>query len=253
MRLILEETSFKFNNRHMVLLWEQKWQSLFPSYIWRTLKNGCLRSAHTNLDLVWKRFIDDTSPCGSLLLKQKFNLPSLTHSIPLLTCEMSPENAVFLDTEVFKGPRFSTLKFLDVRTHFKQTETFPYTHFSCCHPINTKRGFIKGESLRLLKTNSIKANFEKFKRDFEVRLYSRGYPDTLVRNTLATIQFSDKTTAIRPKKKEMSSYRSLQPTTRLNRISKGFSWNIGTGFKVNQTFLPFSNNLRLYLTKRKDP
>ena len=34
-----------------------------------------------------------------------------------------------------------------------------------------------------------------------VRLYSRGYPDTLIRNTLATVQFSDKTTAIRPKQK----------------------------------------------------
>ena len=215
-----------------------------------------LLKASPHKPLVWKRFIDDIFSLWVTLKAEVTKFVNFANSFyPTIkfTCEMSPENAVFLDTEVFKGPRFSTLKFLDVRTHFKQTETFPYTHFSCCHPINTKRGFIKGESLRLLKTNSIKANFEKFKRDFEVRLYSRGYPDTLVRNTLATIQFSDKTTAIRPKKKEMSSYRSLQPTTRLNRISKGFSWNIGTGFKVNQTFLPFSNNLRLYLTKRKDP
>ena len=185
-----------------------------------------LLKASPHKPLVWKRFIDDIFSLWVTLKAEvtKFvNFANSFHPTIKFTCEMSPENAVFLDTEVFKGPRFSTLKFLDVRTHFKQTETFPYTHFSCCHPINTKRGFIKGESLRLLRTNSIKANFEKFKRDFEVRLYSRGYPDTLVRNTLATIQFSDKTTAIRPKKKEMSSYRSLQPTTRLNRISKGFS------------------------------
>ena len=45
---------------------------------------------------------------------------------------MSPERAAFLDTEVFKGPRLSTLKILDLQTHFKPTETFQYTHTS--HP-----------------------------------------------------------------------------------------------------------------------
>ena len=45
------------------------------------------------------------------------------------TCEMSSERAVFLDTEVFKGPRLSTLRIIDSQTHFKLTETFQYTHF----------------------------------------------------------------------------------------------------------------------------
>ena len=74
---------------------------------------------------------------------------------------MSSERAVFLDTEVFKGPRFASNKILDVQTHFKATETFQYTHFSSCDPLSVKEGFInsvpvKGETLRLLQTNSIK-------------------------------------------------------------------------------------------------
>ena len=63
------------------------------------------------------------------------------------TCEMSSEHAVFLDTEVFKGPRLPSLGILDSQIHFKPTETFQYTRFSSCHPFNTKKGFIKGEAL----------------------------------------------------------------------------------------------------------
>ena len=40
------------------------------------------------------------------------------------TREMSSESAVFLDTDVFKGLRLSTLRILDSQTHFKPTETF---------------------------------------------------------------------------------------------------------------------------------
>ena len=76
------------------------------------------------------------------------------------THEMSPEKIVFLDTEVFKGPRFAYNKTLDVQTHYKPTETFQYTHFSSSHPLSVKKGFIKGETLRLLRTNSVKEIFE---------------------------------------------------------------------------------------------
>lgn len=42
----------------------------------------------------------------------------------------------FLDTDVFKGPRLSTLKIFDLQTHFKTTETFQYTNFSSYHPFS---------------------------------------------------------------------------------------------------------------------
>ena len=49
---------------------------------------------------------------------------------------------------------------LGVRTHFKLTETFQYTHFTSCHPPGVRKVFIKGEALRLLRANSWKATFE---------------------------------------------------------------------------------------------
>ena len=62
---------------------------------------------------------------------------------------------------MYKGERFKTESILDVRTHFKPTETFQYTHFPSCHPLGVKKGFIKGEALRLLRTNSSEKTFEE--------------------------------------------------------------------------------------------
>ena len=89
-----------------------------------------------------------------------------------------------------------------IRTHFKPTKTVQYTHFSLSHPVNTKKGFIKGEALRLLRTNSVKENFENFKRDFEQRLYKRGYAVTLVKNTLSEVRFENRKEALRSKPKQ---------------------------------------------------
>ena len=46
MRLILKQNSFKLNEKTLrtkltASLWELKWQSLFPLFSWRTLKNDC--------------------------------------------------------------------------------------------------------------------------------------------------------------------------------------------------------------------
>ena len=114
---------------------------------------------------------------------------------------MSSEHAVFLDTEVFKGPRFASNKILDVQTHFKATETFQYTHFSSCHLLCVKKGFIKGETIRLLRMNSIKEKFESGKRDFKFRLLERGYPQKLVNNIQAEVDFSSRNNALKYKPK----------------------------------------------------
>ena len=52
------------------------------------------------------------------------------------------------------------LQTLDVQTHYKPTETFQYTHFSSSHLVSVKKGFIKRETLRLLRTNLVNETFE---------------------------------------------------------------------------------------------
>ena len=138
----------------------------------------------------WNRFIDDIFSLWTIPMEEVtifVDFANLFHPTIKFTCEMSYERAVFLDTEVFKGPRLLSLGILDSQTHYKPTETLFYTHFSPCHPFNTKKDFIKGEASRLLRTNSIKENFYKHKRNFEQRLCNRGNPAALVHKILTEV------------------------------------------------------------------
>ena len=75
-----------------------------------------------------------------------------------------------------------------MKTHFKPTETFQYTEFSTCHPPGVKRGFIKGEALRLLRTNSSRITFEEYIKKFKTNLIERGYPEKLTLETLSEVK-----------------------------------------------------------------
>ena len=83
------------------------------------------------------------------------------HSTIKFTAEISETETTFLDTTTFEGKRFLKDSVLDVRTRFKHAETFQYTHFISSHPPGVKKGFIKGEALRLFRTNSSKETFEE--------------------------------------------------------------------------------------------
>ena len=85
-----------------------------------------------------------------------------------------------------------------MRTHFKPTETFQYTHFSSCHPQGVKKGFIKGEALRLLRTNSSKIIFEEKITNFKAHLLQRGYPEDL---SLSEVNVKDRKLALQQKPK----------------------------------------------------
>ena len=148
--------------KHTELPWEQKWQSLSPIFLWAKLLN---RSAF------WKRYIDDIFSLWEINreeLQQFIEQANNHHPTIKFTAEISETEITFLDTVVYKGNRFITESVLDVRTHYKATETFQYTHFSSCHPPGVKRGFIKGEALRLLRRNSTKATFEEKNQTFRM-------------------------------------------------------------------------------------
>ena len=62
------------------------------------------------------------------------------HPMIKFTTEISETETAYLDTKVYKGDRFNKEAILDVRTHFKPTETFQY-------PPGITKGFNKGEAL----------------------------------------------------------------------------------------------------------
>ena len=95
---------------------------------------------------VWKRYIDDVFSRWDgnrkdidLFIEQA----NTFHPTIKFTAEISEKEITFLDTLVYKGERFLKEAILDVKTHFKPTETFQYTNYSSCHPPGVKRGFIK--------------------------------------------------------------------------------------------------------------
>ena len=96
------------------------------------------------------------------------------------TAEISDKEINFLDTTLFKGERFNKQAILDIRTHFKPTETLQYTYFSSCHPPGVRKGFIKGEALRLRRTNSSVKSFVENIKQFKTCLCARDYPNSLV-------------------------------------------------------------------------
>ena len=59
------------------------------------------------------------------------------------TLKLSSKQIIFLDTEVFKGPRFNK----HILRPPKPTETFQNTHFSSFYPLSVKKGFAYGEAV----------------------------------------------------------------------------------------------------------
>ena len=109
------------------------------------------------------------SVCGTQTKTISRNLlqGQTTTTILKFTAEISDSEIAFLDTKLYKGERFNRDSTLDMQTHYKQTETFNTRNFYSCHPPGVKKGFIKGEALRPLRTNSSHSTFNKNMQSFK--------------------------------------------------------------------------------------
>jgi len=90
--------------------------------------------------LVWKRHIDDIFSLWDTnreVLTEFIDQANNDHPTIKFTAEISDTETTFLDTSVYKGQRFIYESVLDIHTHYKPTETCPYT-FSSCHPPGVK-------------------------------------------------------------------------------------------------------------------
>ena len=59
-----------------------------------------------------------------------------------------------------------------------------------------KKGFVNGEALRLLRTNSSIKTFEENITTFKKHLLERGYAQNLIKNTLSEVKFQERTQAL---------------------------------------------------------
>ena len=73
-------------------------------------------------------------------------------------------------------------------------------------PPGVKKGFIKGEALRLLRTNSCKKIFEEKIANFKSYLLEKGYLEDLTNTTLKEVNFEDRKLAFQQEQKGTYEY-----------------------------------------------
>ena len=99
-----------------------------------------------------------------------------------------------------------------MRMHFKPMETLiQYTFLTTCHTPGARKGFVKGEALRLPRTDFSTKAFEENITTFKKQLMERGYPQNFSNNTLRS-EISRKDTSPRPKKQNKKTNRALYNT-----------------------------------------
>ena len=200
--LILKENSFQFNRKDYLqthgTAMGTKMAVAFANIFMASIEKEILRQS-VKKPLTWKRFIDDVFCLWDANKEEIENFieqANSYHPTIKFTAEVSQIETTFLDTTVYNGERFEKESILDVRTHYKPTETFQYTNYNSC-----KKGFVKGETLRLLRTNSSKVVFEENIKNFKTRLTSRGYPSNLVDKILSEVNFAERKNALTLKQK----------------------------------------------------
>jgi len=213
LELILQENSFQFTGKNYLQTHRTamgtKMAVAFANIFMGKVESQILNQS-AQKTLAWKRYIDDIFSIWNINkdeVAQFIEQTNSHHSTIKFTAEVSDTETKFLDTKVYKGERFAQQSRLDIKTHFKATETFQYTHFSSCHPPGVKNGFIKGEAFRLLQTNSSETVFITAISQFKTNLIERGYPETLVSTTLAEITFEERKPALQQKRKHLNKTR----------------------------------------------
>jgi len=101
-----------------------------------------------------------------------------------------------------------------VKTFVKPTNNQLYISNSSYHPPGATRGVAFGEALRYLRTNSDKKQFYKMMLLHKRNLLKRGYPRSLINETMRKIKFSMREKLIKPKDKDKEKVDDRQTTKR---------------------------------------
>ena len=147
--LILKENSFQFHGKdypqtHGTAM-GTKMAVAFAKILMASIEKEILRQS-VDKPLTWKRFIDDVFclwDANKEEIEHFIERANSYHPTIKFTAEVSQLETTFLDTIVYKGERFEKESILDVRTHYKPTETFQCTNYNSCHPAGVKKGFKK--------------------------------------------------------------------------------------------------------------
>ena len=162
----------------------------FANIFMAKIETTLIQQSETKLK-EWRRYIDDVFSLWDSDEKDVDHFieqANKFHPRIKFTAEISENEVTFLDI-VVKRERFINESILDIKTEYKPTETFQYTHFNSCHSPGVINGFIKGEAIRLLSTNSSKTTFEDSLVKFKQHLRTRGYSKTVIERSFSAVNF----------------------------------------------------------------
>lgn len=128
--------------------------------------------------LFYRRYIDDIfyvaqSVNDAELFFQKFN-----NVLPTIRCgsiTIDQHSGIFLDVEIYKGPRFTSRNILDFRTYQKAQNRYLYLAPNSYHRRDIYKSTIVSELNRYRLTCSEDNDFYRMRSLFYQRLVARGY------------------------------------------------------------------------------
>lgn len=112
---------------------------------------------------------------------------------------ISYNNAIYLDVEIYKGPRWLKEKQLDFSVYTKPISKFLYLHIRCNHPPHVFSGIVKGQMIRFLRNTSDKQRWIGKIRFLMKMLSQRGYTGKAMKDAYKTIRFEDRGTDLLPR------------------------------------------------------
>ena len=139
--LILNENSFQFNGENYLqphgTAMGTKTAVSFANIFMAKIETSLIQQSETK-PKEWRRYTDDIFSLWDSDKKgvdQFIEQANKFHPTIKFTAEISENEITFLDTVVFKGERLKNESILNIKTHYKPTETFQYTHSTLAmHP-----------------------------------------------------------------------------------------------------------------------
>ena len=106
-----------------------------------------------------------------------FHIANNSHELIKFTYEISKDSITFLDTTLYKGPRFEQHGILDIKTYIKPTENYQYLKRNSSHASSVFKGFLMGECTRHIRNTNNPRDREIVFNSFKQNLIKRGYKE----------------------------------------------------------------------------
>lgn len=141
--------------------------------------------------LQYLRYLDDIWGIwiGTLDQFREFHQVLNTHDPSIkLKYEVHEQFIHFLDTTVYKGSSYNETHKLDVKVHFKETDTHALLFKTSFHPNHTHKGLVKSQLLRFRRICTQDEDFRAAVKILFMALRKRGYSRTYLRKCFKSFQ-----------------------------------------------------------------